>query len=128
MISNKYVGIALVSLLVLVLGAMVTIIVMLSSEQRPVQASGAALGRYIVTTMKISANEEALAVMNTSNNSIIVYRCWNGNTLYPVSGRYVKYDHDIFKLLNSGHFNNVRPLAKNYVPAVIEKMLEDSSK
>ena len=126
MISSKYVGIALVSLLVLVLGAMVTIIVMLSSE-RPVQASGAALGRYIVTTMKISDKEEALAVMDTSNNSIIVYRCWNGNTLYPVSGRYVRYDHDIFKLLNSGHFNNVRPLEKNYVPANIDEMLRARS-
>jgi len=122
MISNRYIGIALVSLLVLVLGAMVTIIVMLSSE-RPVQASGAALGRYIVTTMKISDKEEVLAVMDTSNNSIVVYRCWNGNTFYPVSGRNMQYDHSIFKLLNSGHFYGVRPLESNYVPEAIDRRL-----
>ncbi|MFH1551143.1 MAG: hypothetical protein ABIH04_11360 [Planctomycetota bacterium] len=122
MISNRYIGIALVSLLVLVLGAMVTIIVMLSNE-RPVQASGAALGKYIVTTMQVSDKEEALAVMDTSNNSIVVYRCWNGNTFYPVSGRKMVNDHKLLDLVNNGHFYNVRPLETNYTPEAIDKRL-----
>ncbi len=127
MIKNKYIGIALVSLLVLILGTMVAIIVMLGNE-RSLHASGAAVGRHIMVTMRVNANEDALAVMDTSKNTIVVYRCWNGSTFYPVSGRRVDQDHRIFDLLKHKQFNNIRSLNPDYMPDAIEKRLEQKAK
>ena len=139
MSNNPFFKTAVMALLIMIFGSMVTIIVLVAGEQNPAHAQNAVVdtaqnrweptltqglsGKYMAVPVRVSSNEEGLAIIDPKAGKVIFYRNWGGKNFYPVAGRKISQDFEILDKLTKRSFSDVRANDSKFSPEKIEEIL-----
>jgi hypothetical protein len=117
--SNELMRIVLIMNIVLVLAVCVLVGKEFMKDSPKAYASGgAAGGKYIAVPIQFQQNREALIVIDTSSDAMIVYGLdTRGDVVYTASGRTMDQDFKYLLKMKDNFWGGVGPNDRAYYPA-----------